>query len=206
MPLSIQVHDRVSISESISIETEIDSGIYRDEFEKHRREYSATNSEHHLIFAFIFLHMYMECFLHQRMRQTIEREFTHKDKNIVTNWHEKEEREKMYVNTKLICFTSVFFQPIPENTKKKLNIIIKRYSKLSDIRNRFVHGYKVAAYSDSNGHASKTPTRSLLTQRQLIQVIKHANALGKVWNEILDDVLSRCRSARQVDDFKFTNL
>jgi hypothetical protein len=203
MDYSINLHETVKVSDFVKAETEIDAIIYRQEFEKYRQAYLKDKSDHDLIFCFIFLQVYIECFLHQNMRRVTEMEFKPPRDHILTAWLNGERRK---VPQKIDDFTANFFSPIPADVQHLTDLIKDRFGNISSIRNLFAHGHKVASWSDSDGNSGISPARSLLTESQLNQSIDEVNELGSAWSDLLDKILLQCKALRRVDDFKFLKI
>lgn len=202
MDYSLNLHETIGISDKYRIETELDAVIYRQRFEKFRSEYQRSHQEETLIFVFIILQVYVECFLHQNMRRIVELEFKSTKTSIFNKWVKQERRK---VLEKLDKFAELFNLSSIENSQL-LDDIKKRFSSLSHVRNQFVHGHKIAAWSDSEGNSGVTSTRMLLSDAQLIQMEKEINELGAMWNDLLDQVQSQCKALKRIDSFRFQNI
>lgn len=203
MDYSINLHETVNVSEYIKMESEIDAVIYRQEFERHRAEYLKTKTEAELIFTFIFLQIYAECFLHQNMRRVVMMEFKPPRDSVYTTWLAGEKR---YVPEKIDNFATLFFTPVPAIVQQEIDTIKDRLKKISDIRNLFAHGHKASSWSDSTGNSGSTSAKSILTETQLIQSVTEINELGKSWNDLLDAVMPQCKALKRVDDLKFRSI
>lgn len=203
MDIFINMRESINISDYLKIETEVDTIIYRQEFERHRSEYLKTKTKPELIFTFILLQIYIECFLHQNMRRIVGFEFKPPRDGIYTAWLEDEEK---YIPAKIDNFATLFFSSAPNHIQQLIDTIKDRFGKISHIRNQFVHGHKVAAWSDSEGNAGSTLAKSLLSDVQLTQSITEVNELGLAWNDLLDAVLPQCRALKRIDDYKFSNI
>jgi len=200
---SLNLQENINISEYVYTEIELGAVIYRREFEKYHQEYLKSKSGSELIFSFIFLQIYVECFLHQNMRKIVELEFKPPRDGIYTKWLQGEHR---YVPVKIEEFATLFFLSVPTNIKRLIDCIKDRFENISDIRNQFVHGHKIATWSDSRGNSGITPARSALIEKHLSQSIIDVNELGVAWNNLLDDSLLQCKALRHVESFKFSNL
>lgn len=198
----INVSDQINISEYINAKFEIDAVIYRDEFFYNYKEYLKTGLKSKLIFSFIFLQIYIECFLHQNMRRIIELEFKNNKKDIYLEWIKK---EKNPIEFKMEDFVKIFFslQDDIENLKK---IIKDEFKKIKDIRNMFVHGHEVATWSDSSGDSGETDPHSFLNVAQLNKSIDEVNMLGNTWNSLLKNILHQCVALKKIEDFKFKKI
>ncbi|MDP2709402.1 MAG: hypothetical protein Q8O93_05185 [bacterium] len=203
MDYSINLHEIVSVSDYTKAESEIDAVIYRQEFERHRTEYLKSKTESELIFTFIFLQIYMECFLHQNMRRIVTMEFKPPRNAILTTWLTGEKR---YVPEKMDNFINLFFSPVPTPIQQMADIIKDRLGNISSIRNQFAHGHKVSAWSDSEGNSGSTPAKLILTETQLMQSVAEINELGKAWNDLLDIIMPQCKALKRMDDFKFRSI
>lgn len=200
---SIELHERIGVSDHVRAETEIDAVIYRQEFERHRAEYLKTKTGGELILAFIFLQIYVECFLHQNMRRVVESEFKPPREGVRATWLDGERR---HVPDKIENFATLFFSGESSRVRQLVDCIKDRFAKITYIRNLFAHGHKVAAWSDSTGGSGSTPARELLIEARLNQVATEINELGSAWNELLDDIQPQCNALRGVGDFKFSHL
>lgn len=200
---SINLNESIKASDSFKIETEIDAIIYRQEFELHRKNYLKSKNESELIFTFIFLQIYVECFLHQNMRRIIQLEFKPPRDAIYMEWLACEAR---FIPAKIDNFVILFWNPIPEDPQKLLESIKDNFKKTSYIRNQFVHGHKVSAWSDSEGSSGFSPAKLLLTDEQLAMSVTKVNELGVAWNHLLDKTLLQCKALREVESFKFISL
>ena len=197
------IFEKLKISDAVRIEVGIGEGIYRIEFEKYRDLYLKDKSEHDLIFCFIFLQIYIECFLHQNMRRIIEFEFKRPRENVVTEWTIGEDRN---VGEKIESFCSLFFTMVSADMQENIGIVKDRFHRISYPRNKFAHGHKVASWSDFDGTHGISEARSLLTIKQLDKTIKEANELGSLWNELLDRIFPTCKSLGKMEDFKFKKI
>jgi len=203
--LSINVHDVVNISEVVQMETELEVG-YRDEFLRHEKEYLLTKKDEELIFSLIFLQIWVECFLHQNMRRIVTLEFNHSNKPVVDEWlreDEKNKGERRYIQQKLEELIKLFYPKIPSEVQTFINDSKDCFNKISDVRNHFVHGRKISAWSDSEGGSGTSNAKLLLSPEQLIITKKNVNNLGLSWNKLLDKILEQCKSLKNIEDFKF---
>jgi len=203
--LSINIHDSVKITDikpHIRVEANIGALIYKEQFEKHKAKYLASKREAELIFTFLFLQIYVECFLHQNMREILQFEFKPPQDNVYTDWITYD-NEKRSVQIKLGSFASIFFNPISPNIQPLIDFIIDRFVKITDIRNLFAHGHKIAHWSDSQTGSGVTKARSFLTEIQLDQSIAEINELGDAWNLLADEIFKKCQKLKKIDDFKF---
>lgn len=203
MHYSIDLEETVKVSDSASVVTEIDAIIYRLEFEKYRETYLKSKLDHELIFCFIFLQIYIECFLHQNMRRVTEMEFKSPRDEIATSWFEGEKRK---IPTKVDSFTTNFFPVVSTDVAQFTTLIKERFQNIADIRNRLVHGHKIATWFDSDGDSGISEARSFLTENRLNQSIAEVNELGLAWNDLLRRALPQCKALRRVDDFMFSNI
>jgi hypothetical protein len=202
-PLNICVSDTIGVTDHCVAETELDAVIYRYKFEDHYKLYKEKKTEEELIFCFIFMQIYVECFLHQNMRKIVELEFKHSKGYIYEKWSS---REKKYVWEKIDRFSSLFSAPLTEAMCNNIEAIIEKYNNISRIRNGFIHGSKVATWSDSDGKMGSTPASSLLTEKQLLKSIDDANNLGLSWDSLLDEIFPQCKSLRTINNFKFLQI
>lgn len=195
--MKIGLTEVIQIQESIKITTEISSIIYLNEFLKYKEAYERDGRSEMLIFTLIFLQIYIECFLHQNMRQIMEMEFEFKNPDLFKQWDSKE--EEMYVGKKVSFFTNFFFAK-GENIES-LELIKDSLREIGGMRNKIVHGYKLRRVV-VNGKTEKSETLSLLSEESLREYLHSANTLGNAWNTLLDEVAKKCRALRSVGDFK----
>lgn len=208
MEHKITVTETVKLKDNFTWELEVDAVVFRNEFEKYLHNSQTDN--HAIIFAFIFLQIYIEYCLHQNMRRIIRLEFKNTDSQKYQDWIEHEGdfiEDKASVRPgKLSHFIKCFFDAnnnVVLNLKSKIEKIFKD---VTSIRNRLVHGHKISVSGNSMGNRNISKTKALLTQGSLLNVIKNVNELGGIWNELLDSILSRCKALRSVNDFRFKNL
>lgn len=195
-------------SDYLHTEKEILASIYLDEFKKHyeiiQTKDKLVQIDHELIFSFIFLQLYIECFFHQKMRKLVEEEFIPPRKWIGQKWTEGENR---YIPDKLKSFCGLFYVSSDKSIQDMLDTIIEPYKKLTIIRDLLVHGHKIAEWDDSNGDSGKTKTYSELTSDNLNLNIKRLNKMGLTWNQLLgENILPRLTTLHSVDSFKFSQI
>jgi hypothetical protein len=200
---SINLHENITVSDTFRAETEVDAVVFRMEFEKHYGEYKKTLSEAELILCFIMLQIYIECFLHQNMRRIVGLEFLPPRDSAREGWSRGERKS---VAEKLDGFSSLFFSSKPENIQYFTDSIKERLAPISQIRNFFVHGHKVSAWSDSEGNSGTSEARSFLTPEQLNKSIGEVNELGAAWNLLLENIQPQLKGLRSIDDFKYSKL
>ncbi len=198
---NVELNEKISLVDSYEIEAEIDALIYRNEFEKYFKSYKKDGSETDLIFSYIFLQIYIECFLHQRMRKIIELEFKHTNEDIYKSWIKNDRR---YIHQELDHFVKIFFSSVSDQIKEPIDFIKKVFKKISDIRNDFLHGHKIATWSNSNGASEITPARKVLTYDQISFYIKEVNKLGSLWNELLIKLSPKLKALTGLNDFRFS--
>jgi len=121
MKHSININANIKISEYYKAETEVDADIYRQEFAHHYIEYLKTNNNSELIFTFILLQIYVECFLHQNMRRIVCFEFKPPRNKVCTTWTKNERKS---VEIKINSFIYLFFNPVPVNIKQLVDVIV----------------------------------------------------------------------------------
>lgn len=199
----MSAHEDIKISEHIRIETALDASIYLEEFVRHRIKYFQSKADSELVFTFIFLQIYIECFLHQNMRRIIDFEFKPPRNNIQLQWANA---ETLNIREKVDNFITLFFAPVPQQVQSVGGIIKNHFKQINDMRNLFAHGHKVATWSDSDGNSGSSTAKLLLTEAQLAQSVFKVNELGVAWNALLDAVLLQCKALRGVEDFKFPTL
>ena len=194
--------EHVGVSEYHRITKEIDAVTYRNEFLKFRTGYLESHGQTELIFSFIVLQIYIECFLHQNMRRIVGLEFKPPRQVILNEWIKQERR---YVPQKLEHFINLF-EPPPSESLHLVEGIKDRFKNISDIRNLLAHGHEISEWSDSEERTGKTEALAILTKSQFAQTEKEINELGLMWNELLDHVAPRCKALNRVDDFKFKKI
>jgi len=202
MDYALNLSEHIGISDFNHVELELDSIIHRNQFEKFRSEYLRSNEEKDLIFTFIVLQIYTECFLHQNMRKIVEMEFLPPRQTIREEWTLGEGRD---AREKIDCFVKLF-RIAPSASLRPVSVIKGRFTSLTDMRNLLAHGHKISTWSDSSGNSGTTKARSLLTRDQLTQTEKEINELGLMWNKLLDRIQPECKALRRIDDFKFKNI
>lgn len=195
--MEVSLKESVNIQDSNSVVIEKDAIIYLNEFLKYKEAYEKEGMDETLIFAFIFLQIYIECFLHQSMRRVMHMEFGFKEPVLFQQWDSSE--EKMYIGKKIEFFTS-FFMPEEQSIESK-KIIVKSFNDIGQVRNKLVHGYKLSR-GIANGKTHKSEALSLLNIESLQKSLQSANELGSAWNDLLDEIFKACRALRSVDDFK----
>lgn len=89
---AINLEETLSIKDSWGYETEVDAVIYRNQFDKYYQAYSKSGLQEDLMFSFIFLQIYIECFLHGCMRKIVEMEFKPPRINVYKDWTGGEKR------------------------------------------------------------------------------------------------------------------
>lgn len=202
MDYALNLSEHIGISDFSRVELELDSIIHRNEFEKFRSEYLRSNAEKDLIFTFIVLQIYVECFLHQNMRRIVDLEFLPPRQSVRDEWMSGENRDAR----KKIDHLVKLLDMDPSATAPLVNGIKNKFTNITDIRNLLAHGHKISSWSDSSGVSGITEARSLLTRDQLTQTEKEINELGSQWNELLDQIQSECKALRRICDFKFQNI
>ena len=149
-----------------------------------------------MIFTFIALQIYAECFLHQNMRKIIELEFKHAGGTINNDWIKGEKR---FIPEKLVAFHEIFLK----TSLSEVQTIKENFGKISYARNLFAHGHKVATWSDSDGNHGISAAQSLLTDQQLEKSIFEINEMGNAWNKLLDDITPQLHHMRQTATIGF---
>jgi hypothetical protein len=208
------IDENIGVSEFIMIEKQISLAyIFRLEFEKHLQEYKINKSDNELIFIFIFLQAYAECFLHQSMRRIIKSEFEVHRTDLYNNWIDEKGRggERRNIQEKIEDFSRHFIiavPSLPKNIQQLIHDININFSKLSRRRNQFLHGHAVASWSDSDGNSGASEAHSLLTDKELKLAVDEINKLGKAWNELQDSVAIefKCINKERIKDFKFLDV
>ncbi len=196
MNKSINKDEGINVSDFNRTETEIDAIIYKNEFGKYYQNFQKSKSEIDIIFCFIFLQIYIECFLHQNMRRIVEMKFKPSSHTVCVTWLK---RERWSISKKIENFPTLFFSPVPLDIQRLTKSIKNNFKNIGDIRNLFVHGHKVARWSDSSGGAGLTKARTLLTESQLTQTINGINQIGTAWDDLLDKIIT-------INDFKFPSI
>lgn len=201
------IRENIEVIDFYRAETELDAVIYRLEFEKSWKIFQDSQSEERLVFCFLFLQIYIECFLHQNMRRVVELEFKPPRDQVCDAWLKGERR---HIPQKIEAFVSTFFSPggttkieTWNEIQQLVEIIKSKFKRISNTRNLFAHGHKISEWSDSNGGSGKSQARSLLTENQLNKTIREINEIGEAWNQLLEIIIVQCKALRQVGSFKF---
>lgn len=190
--------ETVHMQDSVSLRLQMDAVIYRNEYEKYKKEYLEDNSEQKLIFAFIFLQIYLECFLHQNMRDIVALEFQYRDKQLYNEWLKKE--EKMFIKDKLLFFTSLFYVKNNEIITLEKNIL-ENFGHITSIRNKLMHGYPLTEDISGN-ERKKSKTKALLSKSNLTQSIEIANNLSNGWNALLEVIYKKFIALKTIKEFR----
>lgn len=197
----MNIEETISISEEFRILVEKDAIIYRNEFEEFRKQYQKSGKEEKLIFAFLFLQIYMECFLHQRMRKIMEMEFDFKRPDLFQVWDKRE--SSMHINEKIGFFISFFIAGDKAvNFREKIS---KLFSSIGKPRNKFAHGHALTKMISKEG-VKHSSALSILNLETLNSTISYANQLGETWNELLDEISKECKVLKGLGSFKFIEI
>lgn len=204
--------ENMNVSESVAWELTTDAVIFRAQFEKYRNQYVAQSIEedHSIIFAFIFLQVYVEYFLHQNMRRVVTLEFRNTDQKKYQKWMDNERNfieDKISRSGKLSMFVQFFFHNSLQKISTLKKSIENNFKEITDIRDLLVHGHDISI--SGNIDSSKievSHTRALLTPEELEETTGKANKLGECWNKLLEEIFDQSQSLGQVDDFKFEQL
>ncbi len=197
----MNIEETISISEEISLMVEKDAIIYRNEFEAFRAKFEEGKKDEELIFAFIFLQVYIECFLHQNMRRVMQLEFEFRRPDLFQIW-EKTEKD-MHIKEKIGFFISFFISG--EKAIEARKEILSQVRHIGKIRNMLVHGHALTR-KISEGKEKKSAALSSLNVETMNGVIAAANRLGEVWNELLDEIGKECKALRSTNMFKFNSI
>ncbi|MDA2921787.1 hypothetical protein MYX07_00795 [Patescibacteria group bacterium AH-259-L07] len=202
--------DELKIDDSIVWELEIDAIIFRNEFDRYLMQFRKDKSEKTLVFVFIMLQIYLECFLHQNMRHIIGLEFKHRDELKYKKWIKNERLnidDRKTEQGKLSLFIEYFsLENDPEVIVAK-QVIERIFKKMTKIRNLLVHGHKISlAGNVDSSHIEVSEAGGYLNEDMLKEIFKDINQLGESWNKLLVSVLDKCRSLKKISDFKFDNL
>ena len=191
----------IEISEEWSITLDKDAIIFRNEFEEFRKQFKVSKKEEKLIFAFLFLQIYMEYFLHQRMRKIMEMEFDFKKPDLFQVWDKRESR--MHINEKIGFFISFFIAgDRAVNFREKIS---KLFSKIGQPRNKFAHGHAIRKTLSKDGERH-SKTLSMLNLESLNSTISDANQLGETWNELLNEISKELKVLNGLGSFKFMEI
>jgi hypothetical protein len=187
----------------VSVSIEKSEVIFLNEFKKYYQNFKEKKEENDIIFSYLFLQIYIECFLHYKMRRVVEMEFKPPRDSIKNNWfHEK--NEKSNIKDKIENFSKLFFsnnEAINEVAKIKDN-----FKKITNIRNKIAHGYSIGSYSDFNGKNSVSDVKSFLNIKELESQLSNANELGDNWNLLLEKVFNVCASIKDKNLCKFKEI
>lgn len=196
----LMARENIRIKDSVSFLLETDAVIYRQELEKYWRDYVVSKTENTLIFMFIFLQIYIECFLHQNMRRIIRMEFQHIDPRLYKEWQDKEDG---FVKDKVYFFASSF-ESKNNNLRELESNLVKNFKFITSIRNKLIHGHSISESMTDNIRA-KSKTKELLNYEYFQKSIEAANNIGKSWNEILDVIKNQFKALRKegIGNFKF---
>ncbi len=195
----MKIQETISVKEEIAFEVFIDPVIFRREFIRYKKRYLSLYDQNELVHAYIFLQIYLECFLHSNMRHIIELEFKPPRDAVANNW-QKKEKDKLI--KKLDTFNSCF-KTTPKQVQDITNIIKLKFQAISNIRNMFAHGHKISMGMTSNGHGIISPAATKLALWELKKALTDANELGKAWNSLLSFIQPKLKALRRVRDFKF---
>ncbi len=200
---AINLQETLSIQDHWRAETMVDAIIYRNQFDKYHQAYLQTGSQEDLIFSFIFLQIYIECFLHDWMRQIVRMEFKPPRDNVMTEWMRGEGR---MVWKKIDNFIELFFGAQPTAVHEIGEQIKAHLKNITDIRNLLIHGHSIAEWSDSDGNTGISEAKSFLTAEKLDSTVSEANELGKLWNQVLDEIMPRLQALKRVSDFYYKEI
>ncbi len=202
---AINLEETLSIKDHWRAETMVDAIIYRNQFDKYHQAFLQTGLQEDLIFSFIFLQIYIECFLHGWMRQIVVMEFKPPRGNICEDWV-KDEQEERSIYAKINAFVKLFFSPVPDDVSDFSKKIKEIFGHISHIRNLLIHGHKISTWSDSDGDAGISEAKSFLTLEKLNSTVTQANELGMLWNQLLDKILPQLKALQRVSDFKYKEI
>ncbi len=199
--LKFLVHESLTITDNLRAELEIDAIIYRNEFDKYYSQYIKSEENKDLIFTYIFLQIYLECFLHQNMRRIIGLEFKTANSDTYKEWMSGEGR---LIRDKIKPFIANFYNPVPSPINLKANELLKSFAIINRIRNKFLHGHKVSEWMDTELGAGKTEAKQMLEFKYFIEVLYNMNTLINAWNHLLSEIQEKCVILRSTNDFKCT--
>ncbi len=195
--------EEIKILDTCQTELELDAIIFRIEFIKRFQNYQENQSEENVIFCFIFLQIYLECFLHQNMRTIVALEFLGDREAITKTWNK---RERRYVPEKLDNFLCLFSLSSSQSATNNTEIIKDGLQTITKIRNTLLHGHKIATWTNSRGEQGISDARLMLTPDNVDLVRDVVNNTGKAWNNLLDEVFGSCKALRKINDFKFQSV
>ena len=201
MDYKLHLNEHVGVSAQVRAETELVAVIYRSEYVKFRSSYLIDRNDADLIFTFIFLQIYVECFLHQNMRKIIELEFKPPRLAVYENWMKHEKRG---IPEKVACLVELF--QLPLGTLDLIKRIKSEFQNISKPRNKFAHGWKISSWHDSLGSSGFSQAKSLITLAKLQQTEASVDALAADWNQLLDQIQPQCKALRRLTDFKLQSL
>jgi hypothetical protein len=152
--------------------------MYLEEYKKHSRVLTTGSSEY--VFAYLFLHLYFENFIHYHLRMIVDglplasrqtSRFNQRDSPM-----KKLTAFKELLDSAQIQYNSDYFQTISVN-----------YRKISEIRNLLVHGYPIEE-QEKNGEKTLSDARMYLQPKSFGDILKNANLIVENWNDLLKEV------------------
>lgn len=190
--------------------------IFRNEFEYYLEKYKNDKKIENLIFVFITLQIYIENFLHYKMRTFIKLEFNYNAEKI-KNW--EKECEFKYINDKTNNKTEkvnkgklswlISHVSLQNNEKVIQNkkVIEEKFEKITEIRNALIHGHEISTSGTSlNDNRINSETKEYLCDEKLEKIIKEINILGKNWNELMDIFLENAKALERGDMLYFNDI
>ena len=212
-----KIKEKIGIQESLSVEVEKNPVIYRRKFLEEYKKCEKNNfAENNIIFCFIFLQIYFECFFHFRLRKLVELEFKLSNPDIWEKWidcNNKKCIERRYVQDKkgrkgkLSEFIKYFNFENNKEIKKLKKEIEKELQDITNIRDLLVHGHKIAEGNNFNNQEYKTKVKKYLTEESLKEAIEKVNKGATAWNNFFDKLLPLLKTNYEtVKNFKFEKI
>ncbi|MEX0910101.1 MAG: hypothetical protein WDZ75_02275 [Candidatus Paceibacterota bacterium] len=177
--LKINVSDSITMTDKVSYSTHLSPEIYREEFEKYRKQINAGDGGKAYALAYILLHIYYENHTHYFLHFLIGGGFS---TPAVQCW-----KEKHKVEQKLDCFQSILDTHNFTYSHQLFSDIKTNYFKLKDIRNLLAHGHPVTASYDSET-VTISDAKAYLDPQQFNTIIGHANQAIAAWDALMDEV------------------
>lgn len=214
---NIFIREKVGVKEGVGWKLEIGTSVFRKEFEYYLAKYNSTKEEKDLIFVFIMLQIYVENFLHNKIRKLVNFEFSY-DHNKKERW--KKDCELKYISDltdkktgkilRLGKLSSLInFWCLQENKKvgKHKNAIEEKFKKITKIRNALIHGHEIYTSGSSEDDLRVTSeTKEYLTDKNLKEIIIEVNDLSKNWNKLLDIFLKNARAIKSINMLYFEEI
>lgn len=193
----------IKISENVKCELTKGPNMFLDQFYHYKELCDNDNNIKYIIFCFVFLQIYIECFLHYNIRNVVKMEFKSPRDSIKNSWV-SDANEGMYIRDKITAFAKLFFNN--GEADSEIKNIIDNFQLISDIRNSIAHGHEISEWADSSGQGQKSETMSYLNILELEKQINNVNNLGNNWNLLLNKIYSVCVNIKDKNLFKFKKI